>query len=234
MLEYLKDKYKQATGEVEVKENIVKGVNSIGYVDVGSSVKFDLSATLILAEMENTGKTLPLLETEYKEDSTIKKLVKEKLSDDDYSLKCFLDDDNENMLQVNVIDNNIDSAIIYKRYDRMFYNANKGVFIDSTGETYEKSLWLDTIMENQFFQIFKDEKCYEYEKVYNKSVINTQIKEKDKTRNTKFTEVMFHRGIESNEVNREIILISCLENVEEVSMSIYIGVDVSSTSLRIS
>ena len=43
--------------------------------------------------------------------------MKEKIDDSTYSFRCYFDNDNEDFIQINVIDANIDSAIIFKRYD---------------------------------------------------------------------------------------------------------------------
>lgn len=235
MFEYLKDKYKEATGNTEVKENVVKGVGSIGYIDLKSVVSVDITATLVLAELDSTGKTLPLILTDYKENSTVLKIMKEKLNDNAMSLRCYYDLDNEEFIQINVINNNIDSAMIFKRYDRLFLNQNKNVFVDSqTNEEYPKSLWLDTIIgDNQFF-IGKDGNNYVYDRVFpTKEVIKTNIKDEKHLVITKLTECLYHRGIESNEVNRELVLLSCLESEKEASMNIYVGLDIPLTNFKI-
>lgn len=234
MLDYLKDKYNKITDNVEVKENIVKGVGSIGYLDLNSNISVDLLATLILAEQDFTGKTLPLITTSYKENGKVVKLMKEKINDTMYTLRCYFDNDNEDFIQINVINENIDSAIIFKRYERMFFNARKGVFIDKNNDEYTKDLWLNHIIGDNFFFIENGDSKYEYENVYkNQDIKKTTIKDDKHLVITKLTESLYHRGMESNEVNRELVLVSCLEDEKECSINIYTGLDISVSTLKI-
>lgn len=236
MLEYIKDKYKEVSGEVKTKENVVQGVGSIGYIDLNTTITIDMLATLVLAELDNKGETLPLLIKDYQESGVVVKIMKEELNKNLMSLRCYFDMDNENFVQINVINNNIDSVMVFKRYDRLFFNKAEGVFIDSkTNEKYEKSLWLDVIIGDTQFFINKDEQnVYIYDRVFNnKEVIKTNMKDKDHYVITRLTECLYHRGISSDSVNRELLLLSNLESEKENSMNIYIGLDVPITNLKI-
>ncbi len=234
MFEYIKDKYKTISNNEDKKENVVKGVGSIGYVDLGTTVSIDLLATLILAEQDYSGKTLPLITKEYKETGRIVKLMKEKINEKMYTLRGYFDEENENFIQINVINENIDSAVIFKRHERMFFNNKKGVFIDKDHNEYTKELWTNQIIGDNFFLMQTPNGEYEYENVYGeKQTMKTMLKDDKHLVPTKLTECLYHRGIESNEVNRELVLISLLESEKECSINIYTGLDVSVSTLKL-
>lgn len=235
MFEYLKDKINKATNNVEVKSNIAKGMSSIGYIDLNSTVSFDLSATIILADLDQTGKTLPLIVKDYKESGVIKKMIKEKISDTTYSLRCFFDSELENFIQINVIENQIDSATVFKRYERIFYNKAKEVFIDKNGDEYPEELWSENIIGDKMFFIDNGVNRFEYDRVYSsKEVYESIIKGVNNySIVADIEECLYHRGIESDYINREIVLVSHLETNEEKTINIYTGLDVSLASLKI-
>lgn len=231
MFDYLKQKIQEFT----TKEYIAKGKDSIGYVDIKSPIKFDVSDTLILAEGDDTGKTSPLLITNYKNNGLVKSILKQKINEKNYSLRCFFDEDLEDFIQINVIDYNIDSAICYKRFQRIFYNKSKEKFVDTDGIEYTEDLWSNTIIGNKFFSIEeKDYKC-EYERVFaSKDIYNEFIKNEQNKYEVKIEECLYQRGIESDYVNRELALISHLDTKTEKSINIYIGLDINLSTLKIS
>lgn len=234
MFEYIKDKFKKVSNNVDVKDNVANGIGSIGYIDLNSSVSVDLSATLLLAELDNSGKSLPLLLTDYIQKGSIKKIMKQSFNDFSYSLRCFFDSDLENFIQINVIDSNIDSASIFKRYDRIFYNKSKELFIDKNGDEYSEDLWSNVIIGDTTFFIISNDTKIEYDRVFSsKEIYSSNIKSSSYTVFANIEECFYHRGIESNEINRELVLVSHLETNSEKSINIYIGLDISLASLKV-
>lgn len=231
MFDYLKEKIKSFT----TKEFIVKGENSIGYVDINVNLKCYIGDVLVLADGHDTGKTQPLLLTNYKELGPIKSILKQSINEQNYSLRCYFDEDLDAFVQINIIDYNIDSAILYKRFERIFYNKAQELFIDSDGNEYKEELWSNTIIGNRVFEITKDNIKYEYDRAYAiKDIYEADIKTINGKYNAKIEECMYHRGIESQYVNREITLVSHIQTEKEKSINIYIGLDIPLKTLKIS
>lgn len=237
MLKYLKNKYKTVTNTHEKKDNIVIGIGTIGHVELGQNVTIDLTPTMILAEAESTDGKSPFLVQEYLESGVIKKISKEVLDETTYSLRCYFDNECDDFLQINVIDNNLDSAIMFRRYERMFHNGEVGEdegFTDSDGEFLPLDFCLNEMIGNNFFQIAIDNESIEYERVYSHKEEETQILKSSKgTLSNNLLECLYQRGIESDEVNRELLLLSHLDGEEENTFSIYVGLDVSLATLEI-
>lgn len=204
-------------------------------IKLNDSISFDLRTILILSDHNiERSQTLSLILKDYKQSGIITKMIKESFSENSASYKCFFDNELESFIQINIIDNKIDSATTFKRYERIFYNKSKSLFIDKNGDEYLEETWSNDIIGDNLFFIEKDENRFEYDRVFSsKEVYSTNIKSSNNEININIEECLYQRGIDNEFINRELVLVSHIETNQEKSINIYIGLDVPLTYLKI-
>lgn len=204
-------------------------------IKLNDSITFDLRTILILSDHNiERSQTLSLILKDYKQSGIVTKMIKESFNENSASYKCFFDNELESFIQINIIDNKIDSATTFKRYERIFYNKSKELFIDKNGDEYLEETWSNDIIGDNLFFIEKDENRFEYDRVFSsKEVYSTNIKSSNNETNVNIEECLYQRGVDNEFINRELVLVSHIETNQEKSINIYVGLDVPLTYLKI-